>query len=391
MDTKVTSVMFPLPASVKDNALKSLLGMAVSFTRRKTVSRRLQGILLSGIVLFLLLSSPAWIAAQNPDIEKPVPILTGSAGAFSFVTAGQNIIDTQINPVLLVPLGDHWLIESRAEFEGAFQRPPGEGPYGGAVDKHVDYAQIDYIANRYLTITAGRFLTPFGIFNERLYPVWIRALQPDPLILPIGTAPSDGAMFRGGFAVNAKANLNYAAYVSATSIAIGSVDSERHVGGRMGFFFPGPRLEVGGSWQKTLQDERKNAFGFHMGWQPAKVPLNLRSEFAHSFEGSGYWIEGAYRLSQSHFWHKVMRRTEVVGRLQQFYTGEIASDGVEALDLPGANTRESDFGINYFLRDGLKGIASYGRQFSSAGNANQWSFGIAYRFLVPLGRVGRQP
>ena len=235
--------------------------------------------------------------------------------------------------------------------------------------------------------TAGRFLTPFGIFNERLYPVWIRALQPDPLILPINTAPSDGAMLRGGFSVNASANMNYAVYVSATSIGIGSVDSERHVGGRMGFFFPGPRLEVGGSWQKTLQDDRKNAFGFHMGWQPTKAPLNLRSEFARSFEGSGYWIEGAYRLSQAHFWQKAMRRTEVVSRLQQFYTGEIGPDGGAQLGLPTANTREADFGVNYFFRDGLKGIASYGRQFSSAGNANQWSFGIAYRFLVPLGRV----
>ena len=36
----------------------------------------------------------------------------------------------------------------------------------------------------------------------------------------------------------------------------------------------------------------------------------------------------------------------------------------------------------------MKGISSYGRQFSSAGNFNQWSFGFAYRFLVPLGRVG---
>ena len=106
------------------------------------------------------------------------------------------------------------------------------------------------------------------------------------------------AMFRGGFAVNARANVNYALYVSATSIGIGSVDSERHVGGRMGFFFPGPRLEAGASWQRTLQDARRNAFGFHMGWQPAKLPLNLRSEFARSYEGSGYWIEGAYRLSQ---------------------------------------------------------------------------------------------
>ena len=355
----------------------------MSYLCRNTAARRWQGTVLFGLCLLFSIAA----AAQTPDTEKPVPILTGSAGAFSFVTAGQNVIDSQINPVLLVPVGDHWLIEARAEFEGEFQRPPGGGPYGGPVDKHVDYAQIDYIANPYLTITAGRFLTPFGIFNERLYPVWIRALQPDPLILPINTAPSDGAMFRGGFPINAAANMNYALYVSVTSIGIDSVDSERHVGGRMGFFLPGPRLEVGGSWQKTLQDDRKNGFGFHMGWQPTKAPLNLRAEFAHSFEGGGYWVEGSYRLSQAHFWQKAMRRTEVVARLQQFYTGNLDADDADALGVPGANTRESDFGVNYFLRDGLKGIFSYGRQFSSAGNANQWSFGVAYRFLVPLGRV----
>lgn len=353
---------------------------------RKTASRRRQGTALAA-PLSLLLLLVASVAAQAPDNEKPVPILTGSAGAFSFVTAGQNLIDSQINPILLVPLGDRWLIESRAEFEGKFQRAPGGGPYVGPVNKHVDYAQLDYIANPYLTVTAGRFLTPFGIFNERLYPVWIRSLQPDPLILPINTAPSDGVMFRGGFPVGAAANMNYALYGSVTSVGIGSVDSTRHIGGRMGLFFPGLRLEVGGSWQKTLQDDRKNAFGFHMGWQPTKAPLNLRAEFAHSFEGSGYWAEGAYRLSQARFWRKAMRRTEVVARLQQFYTGGISADATATLGLPGADTREADFGINYFLRDGLKGIFSYGRQFSSARNCNQWSFGLAYRFLIPLGRV----
>lgn len=338
------------------------------------------------VALFVFLLAGA-VFSQTAESDKPVPILTGNIGTFSFVTAGHNLIDTQINPVVLVPLGDRWLIESRAEFEGQFQRPPNGGPYGGPVNKHVDYAQVDYIANSYVTIIAGRFLTPFGIFNERLYPVWIRFLQPDPLTLPISTAPSDGAMFRGGFPVNSQANMNYALYASATSIGIGSVDSERHVGGRVGLFLPGPRLEVGGSWQKALQDDRKNAFGFHMGWQPAKVPLSLRAEYAHSFEGSGYWAEGAYRLSQAHFWHKAMRRTEVVGRAQQFFVGAIGADAEPALNLPGANTREADFGVNYFLRDGLKSIASYGRQFSSAGNFNQWSFGLAYRFLVPLGRV----
>jgi hypothetical protein len=335
--------------------------------------------------LFLLLAS-IQAAAQSSDAEKPVPILSGNAGYFTNVAGGQNELNAQINPVLLVPLGDRWLVESRAEFEGNFQRPPGGGPYGGPVDKHLDYAQVDYIANPYVTITAGRFLTPFGIFNERLYPIWIRALQPDPLILPIATASSDGAMLRGGFPVNAAANLNYAVYVSATSIGVSGVESERHAGGRLGIFLPGPRLEVGGSFQKALQDTRKNAFGFHLGWQPAKVPLNLRSEYARSVEGSGYWIEGAYRLSQVSFWQKAMRRTEVVARAQQFFTGEITSNE----ELPLANTREADFGINYFLRDGLKGAASYGRQFSSQGNFNLWTFGIAYRFLLPLGGVGAQ-
>jgi len=342
----------------------------------------------STALFLLVLFAPAQTGAQSSDSERPVPILSGNAGYFTNVAGGQNELNVQFNPVLLVPLGDRWLVETRGEFEGKFQRPPGGGPYGGPVGKHLDYAQVDYIVNPYVTLTAGRFLTPFGIFNERLYPIWIRALQPDPLILPIGTASSDGVMFRGGFAVNARANMNYAAYLSATAIGVGGVESERHAGGRLGFFFPGPRLEIGGSFQKELQGDRKNGFGFHLGWQPPKVPLNLRSEYARSIQGSGYWIEGAYRLSQVSFWQKAMRRTEVVARGQQFFHGAIDPDEAAEYNVPVANTREGDFGINYFLRDGLKGTASYGRQFSSEGNFNLWSFGIAYRFLLPLGRSG---
>jgi len=326
--------------------------------------------------------------AQTTSTEKPVPILSGTAGFLSEKTAGQTLLDTQFNPVLLVPLGERWLVESRGEFEGEFQRPPGGGAFGGPVNKHLDYLQADYIANPYVTVTVGRFLTPFGIFNERLYPMWIRALQPDPLILPIATASSDGTMLRGGFPVGARANLNYAAYVSVTNIGIDGVESERHVGGRAGFFFPGPRLEVGASWQKVLQDDRKNAVGFHMAWQPQALPLSMHSEFVRSNQGTSYWIEGAYRLSQVHFCEKAMRRTELVARGQQFFRGNITSDAADSLGLPGVNTREADFGVNYFLKDGLKVVGSYARQLSTAGNFNQWTVGIAYRFLIPLGRGG---
>lgn len=337
--------------------------------------------------LLLLCSMAALAAAQSADTEKPVPILSGSAGYFNFVTAGQNQIDEQINPVLLMPLGDRWLVEARMECEGAFQRPPGGGPYGGAVSKNLDYAQVDFIANPYLTVTLGRFLTPFGIFNERLYPIWIRSLQQDPLILPLSAQSSDGMMLRGGFSVIAKANLNYAVYVSALSTGHNNLEADRDAGARVGVFFPGIRVEIGASYQKLLQEDRTNAFGFHFAWQPTRLPLNIHSEYARSSRGSGYWVDGAYRLSQLQFWRKAMRRTELAGRAEQFFSGTISADDAAALGLQPANTREGEFGINYYLMDGLKAVASYGRQFSSAGNLNLWTVGIAYRFLIPLGRA----
>jgi hypothetical protein len=338
-------------------------------------------------LLLILVSISAVSRAQTSSSDSPVPLLTGNAGYFTNVQSGKVQIVPEINPVLLIPLGDRWLVESRGEFEGDFERKNGNGPFGGQVQKELDYLQADYIANPYVTITAGRFLTPFGIYNERLYPIWIRSLQAEPLIFPIGTGSSNGAMLRGGFPVNAKVNLNYAAYFSTLS-TVNVLDSNRTVGGRMGLFFPGPQIEAGASWQKSLQGARWNAFGFHFAWQPTALPLNLRSEYARSYAGSGYWIEAAYRLSQTRFWQRAMRRTEVVGRAQQFFAGGYQYQaGTYAL--PYENTSEDDFGLNYFLHDGLKATASYGRQFSSYGNFNLWTVGIAYRFVVPLGRVAQ--
>ena len=396
----VTSVISCPQPTLKDNQCKVLSWSCLLKYRRTRTSRSARcgkpsgatPALAAGLLCFVLVSflGAAPAGAQAPETDKPVPILTGSFGSFSFVTGGQNLIDSQINPILLLPLGNHWLIESRAEFEGQFQRPTGGGPYAGPVSKNLDYLQVDYIANPYVTVTLGRFLTPFGIFNERLYPVWIRSLQQDPLILPLAAESSDGMMLRGGFAASAKANLNYAVYVSGISTGHNNLQSDRSTGGRMGFFFPGPRIEVGASWQKLLQDSRTNAFGFHFAWQAANLPLSVHSEYARTNQGSGYWIDGAYRLSRVPFWQRAMRRTEFAGRMEQFFNGSISPDDAEALGLPGANTREGEVGLNYYLHDGLRVVGSYGRQFSSAGNVNLWTFGITYRFLIPLGRVGTQ-
>jgi len=325
-------------------------------------------------------------STQSEDV-KPVPLFTGSAGFLTSFDEGEAHLGPIVSPILLIPLKKRWLLETRATFESDMVQEPGLSGFHGKVAKAVDYAQLDFVANPYLTVTVGRFLTPFGIFNERLYPVWIRNLQTDPLILPIGIGPSNastGAMLRGGFKAHSQFNINYAVYFSALSTA-SPADSDRFAGGRAGIFVPHVRLEIGGSFQHLLQQERSNSFGFHAIWQAPALPLDIRAEYAHSKRGSGYWVESAYRLSQLAFLHNEMRRVQLVARMQRFIAGILPSD-----PLPAANTKQFEFGLNYYFVDGLKGIGSYGRQFSADGNKNVWTLGLTYRFVLPLGHAGSE-
>lgn len=335
--------------------------------------------------LLLLLAFPRSAEAQDQGdyaFPKPVPIFSAGMGFITPFEGGQPHLDPLISPVFLVPLGDHWLIESRDTFESDLSTPPASNSFHGALAKEVDYLQLDYIANPYLTVTIGRYLTPFGIFNERLYPIWIRNLQSDPLILPLGTGPSGagtGAMARGGFSLTPGINVNYAAYFSVLS-TIPRLDSDRVAGTRVGFFFPGPRLEIGASFQRLLQGDRSDSFGFHFEWQPTAIPLDLRSEYARTSQGSGYWIEPAYRLSPVTKGQDFFSRVQVIGRMQQYFVGNVPAE-----DPLGVDTKEFEFGVNYYFRSDLRAVSSYGRQFSAMGNENVWTVGLTYRFVLPLG------
>lgn len=330
----------------------------------------------------------AVVAAQQdaapPSVlfdAKPTPILSGGVAFVPTWEAGDPTLVSIVSPVVLVPLGNNFVVESRAEFEGDFVRRQGNsGDFTGAIDKSLEYAQLDYIGNRYVTFTVGRFLTPFNIFNERLYPNWIRNTQSDPLIYPIGTGSDNGVMVRGGVDLRKDVTFNYAVYFSTLS-NINHLESERHAGMRAGIFMPRERLEIGGSVQHELQDARFNRYGAHLVWQPQRIPFDLRTEGVYSHEeGNGLWAEGAYRLRNAG--PEMLRRLQLVARTQLFYASAFTALNP---DLPATDTKRTEGGFNYYLNDGWKALASYGRTFTPLGNSNIWTVGMTYRFLFPLG------
>ena len=131
-----------------------------------------------------------------------------------------------------------------------------------------------------------------------------------------------------------------------------------------------------------------NSFGFHFAWQPGRVPVNLRSEYARSRFGKRLLDRGSLPAAPGALLAEGdVPKTEVVGRGQQLFAGVVDEDDAEEYGIPDVDTRQGDFGLNYYLKDGLKASASYGRRFNSDGNVNLWTVGLAYRFAIPLGKT----
>jgi hypothetical protein len=260
-----------------------------------------------------------------------------------------NTFDAGFNPIFVWQLSDRILFQGEVEL--TFNSD-------GGTDVSLEQADISYIFNDWLTVGAGRFLLPFGIFNERLHPAWINKLPDRPLPFEdeVGIAPEFdiGAYARGGLPLGST-RLNYAVYVLngptlITDPADGNVGSlnfekttdqnhNKAVGGRVGFL-PIPELEAGYSVQyakvspsgfesvyallqdvdvsyKRDIDALAGTVDLRAEWvwsnvETASFATKVDHELRFSNDRNGGYLQAAYRPSDVNF--KPLRNFEFIVR-----------------------------------------------------------------------------
>jgi len=320
--------------------------------------------------------------AVRPSAAQDVPLLSGGVGFFTSTNGGSTDYQPNIEPLIAAPIGKSLLFESRAILLEEFT-PKGGGPPGYDHSHFADliYMQGDYMAAPHLTVVAGSFLLPFNTYNDRLSPIWIGNFQDAPMSANIGTLSSGtgvGGMLSGSAGASDKYSISYNAWFSARSGNF-YYNSQRSSGGRMYLYLPEIRVEMGVSYDRSLQQTQENFVGVHLWWEPKDTAFRFRSEYSHGQHAQGYWMEADYRTQAFGGLDSWVGRFEPVFRMQQtFRIDNRASDSV-----PPVNTQRADFALDYNLPHNTRILTSYSRQFSPSGNSNIWETGVVYRFLFP--------
>jgi hypothetical protein len=322
-------------------------------------------------------------------------LVTGYASAGYVNFRSESTFTAGINPIFVFRINDRIFVESEVEL--GLESEDGEG----STEVNLEYANINFIINDYLTVTAGKFLTPFNQFPERLHPSWINKLPDFPIVYDeeAGLVPfsSLGVEVRGAVPVRPggwDSKLVYAAYVAnGPSLvdddpdAAGNLNFDnftdnndaKSVGGRLGFI-PVPELEVGASvqWGQVDDDVDALLLGVDASYikeiDPLMGTIEARVEWVWSrvdtvtFDETGAggfgplryknnrnggYAQLAYRPTRSD--NRVVRNVELVGRFDTIHVPEAA---------PGAQTdTRLTLGVDYWLTPNVVLKAAY--QFDS--------------------------
>jgi hypothetical protein len=224
-------------------------------------------------------SSEAGKAVAEPSSFPQLPTLgttkffiTGDMEAtFEARNGSTSTFAAAFNPIFLWELTPKLLFEGHLEFE--------LGEEG--TDVSLQYAQLTYLLNDYITLGVGEFLTPSNIFIERYHAQWINKLPDRPLAVFDGILgeSSVGAEIRGGFPIGS-ARANYVFYVSNGPRLItddpekaGMLDfdnfsdnnDDKAVGGRIGLL-PIPGVEIGYAFETSRPGDQGTPFAHIRSW-----------------------------------------------------------------------------------------------------------------------------
>lgn len=275
---------------------------------------------------------------KNP---KTVAHLAGYAdvGFVSEENGNDGFFVGTFSPIFHYMFEDWIMLEAELEFEL---------DENGDTEVALEYLTIDMFINDYTAMVAGKFLSPLGQFRQNLHPSWINRMATAPVGFGHDQAAPNaeiGLMLRGGFPMG-QTTGTYAVYTgngpalefdgTGTEVEMiespglnSNFDGELSFGGRLGWFNPGWKFDLGlsGAAGKTADIEDPtdpprdyNVVGADFAWRPAN--FDIRGEYikqeigdqpASTAPEGGAWeawyAQVAYRFYPSG-WEPVIRYGE---------------------------------------------------------------------------------
>jgi hypothetical protein len=334
----------------------------------------------------LLIAGVNSVNAQNFFQGQTKLTIVGNAQVDYIADSSQSQFrNLAFKPIFLVSLSDRLFIESELEV----------ATNGGQVELVLEYVNMVYFVNRYLTLHAGRFLPKFGAYRGRFGEAYLQRFANSPVGFGDGGI---GAMTETGFGIQGGAQLgaskiNYDLYATnGPQLLTGSPEEagqfeyeaytsnnkSKSIGGRFGFLpLSNSSLEVGYSFQykSSTGDTRSiyentsfNAQAFDLNYfktvEGLKSQIRVIGEykmlnvgqqwyddgkgtnttFTFDNKSSAYYIQGSIRPAEVS--SEFLRNLEFAVRYSEFNTPQGALWFADGQQL----RTQTAIGINYWYR-----------------------------------------
>lgn len=294
-------------------------------------------------------------------------MLTGNAEAKFYADSGTaKFTDINFKPIFLWKLSEKLFVEAEVEIETG----------DGVADLGLEYVNMCYMVNPYLTLHMGRFLPKFGDYRGKLGEAFINRFATDPIGFGDGgIGPMDEVGFgaQGGAAMGT-AKMNYDIWVTngpqvgkdeGTSEPVkGAFDYEPYadnnknkaLGGRIGLLpFSNSSLELGFSYENAAKTGDSYSpfenvslnmmavdLNYFHGIKAIKSTVRLIGEWKKqdekypvidsidSYKSSSSTFYGTISIRPSTLDNKILRNLELAFRYSQFDLTKVKLDNEPA-------------------------------------------------------------